>query len=42
MPLRNTISGEGLVHGVDERISVDSLKFGVRAMYEVVRKLVAE
>jgi acetylornithine deacetylase/succinyl-diaminopimelate desuccinylase-like protein len=42
MPLRNTISGEGLVHGVDERISIDSLKFGVGAMYEVVRKLVAE
>ena len=42
MPLRNTTSGEGLVHGVDERIAVDSLKFGVRAMYEVVRKLVAD
>ena len=42
MPLRNNASGEGLVHGVDERIAVDSLKFGARAMYEVVRKLVAE
>ena len=42
MPLRNTASGEGLVHGVDERIAVDSLKFGVRAMYEVVHNLVAE
>ena len=42
MPLRNTTTGEGLVHGVDERISVDSLKSGVRAMYEIVRKLAAE
>ena len=42
MPLRNNASGEGLVHGVDERISVDSLKFGVRAMYEIVHKLTAD
>jgi acetylornithine deacetylase/succinyl-diaminopimelate desuccinylase-like protein len=42
MPLRNTTSGEGLVHGVDERIAVDSLRFGVRAMYEIVRRLATE
>jgi len=42
MPHRSTPSGEGLVHGVDERVSVESLKFGIHAMYEIVRKLAAE
>lgn len=42
MPHRSTPSGEGLVHGVDERVSVESLKFGIRAMYEIVRKLAVE
>ncbi len=42
MPHRSTPSAEGLVHGVDERVSVESLHFGVRAMYEIVRELVAE
>jgi acetylornithine deacetylase/succinyl-diaminopimelate desuccinylase-like protein len=42
MPHRNAPSSEGLVHGVDERVSVDSLKFGIRAMYEIVRKLASE
>lgn len=42
MPHRSTPSGEGLVHGVDERVSVESLKFGLRALYEIVSKLVAE
>lgn len=42
MPHRSTPSGEGLVHGVDERASVDDLKFGIRAMYEIVRKLAAD
>jgi acetylornithine deacetylase/succinyl-diaminopimelate desuccinylase-like protein len=42
MPHRSTSSGEGLVHGVDERVSVESLKFGIHAMYEIVRKLTAE
>jgi acetylornithine deacetylase/succinyl-diaminopimelate desuccinylase-like protein len=41
MPLRN-ISSEGLVHGVDERISLDSLRSGVRSLYELVHKLTAE
>jgi acetylornithine deacetylase/succinyl-diaminopimelate desuccinylase-like protein len=31
-----------LVHGVDERASVDSIKFGIRAMYEIVRRLAAD
>jgi acetylornithine deacetylase/succinyl-diaminopimelate desuccinylase-like protein len=42
MPHRSTPSGEGLVHGVDERVSMESLKFGIHAMYEIVRKLAAE
>ena len=42
MPHRSTPSGESLVHGVDERISLERLNFGIRAMYEIVRKLAAE
>jgi len=42
MPHRSGPGSEGLVHGINERLSVDSLKFGIRAMYEVVRKLAAE
>jgi acetylornithine deacetylase/succinyl-diaminopimelate desuccinylase-like protein len=42
MPHRSTPSGEGLVHGVDERVTVESLNFGIRAMYEIVRKLASE
>jgi len=42
MPHRSTPSGEGLVHGVDERASVEDLKFGIRAMYEIVRRLAGE
>jgi acetylornithine deacetylase/succinyl-diaminopimelate desuccinylase-like protein len=42
MPLRNSASGEGLVHGIDERVSLESLKSGVRTMYDIVRKLAVE
>jgi acetylornithine deacetylase/succinyl-diaminopimelate desuccinylase-like protein len=42
MPLRNSSSGEGLVHGIDERVSIESLKAGTRALYDIVRKLVAD
>jgi len=42
MPHRSGPSGEGLVHGVDERVTVESLKFGIRAMVEIVRKLAAQ
>ncbi|HWH80466.1 MAG TPA: M20/M25/M40 family metallo-hydrolase [Candidatus Binatus sp.] len=42
MPHRSTPSSEGLVHGVDERASLDSLRFGIRAMYEIVGKLLVE
>ena len=41
MPLRN-IPSEGLVHGVNERISLDSLRSGVRSLYELVHNLAAE
>ena len=41
MPLRN-VASEGLVHGIDERISVDSLRLGIRALYELVHKLAVE
>ena len=42
MPLRNIPSEEGLVHGVNERISLDSLRSGVRSLYELVHKLTAQ
>ena len=42
MPHRSTPSGEGLVHGIDERVTVESLQFGIRAMVEIVRRLAAE
>jgi acetylornithine deacetylase/succinyl-diaminopimelate desuccinylase-like protein len=41
MPLRN-IPSEGLVHGVNERISLDSLRSGLRSLYELVHNLAAE
>jgi acetylornithine deacetylase/succinyl-diaminopimelate desuccinylase-like protein len=42
MPLRNIPSEEGLVHGVNERISLDSLRAGLQSLYELVHKLAAE
>jgi acetylornithine deacetylase/succinyl-diaminopimelate desuccinylase-like protein len=42
MPLRNIPSEEGLVHGVNERISIESLRSGVHSMYELVHKLAVE
>jgi acetylornithine deacetylase/succinyl-diaminopimelate desuccinylase-like protein len=42
MPHRSTPSSEGMVHGVDERMQLDDFNFGIRAMYEIVRKLMAE
>ena len=42
MPFRNIPSEEGLVHGVNERISLDSLRSGMRSLYELVHKLAAE
>jgi acetylornithine deacetylase/succinyl-diaminopimelate desuccinylase-like protein len=40
LPQRSTPNSEGLVHGVDERISVERLNAAIRAMYEIVSKLV--
>ena len=42
MPLRNAPSEGGMVHGIDERIAVESLRAGIRGMYELVHKLAAE
>jgi acetylornithine deacetylase/succinyl-diaminopimelate desuccinylase-like protein len=42
MPLRNPASDSGLVHGVDERMTIDSLRAGLRGIYEIVHKLAAE
>jgi acetylornithine deacetylase/succinyl-diaminopimelate desuccinylase-like protein len=42
MPRRTPPSSEGLVHGVDERMHLESFNFGIRAMYEIVRQLAAE
>lgn len=42
LPNRSSSANEGLVHGIDERMSVESLKSGVHAMYEIVRRLVLE
>jgi acetylornithine deacetylase/succinyl-diaminopimelate desuccinylase-like protein len=42
MPLRNSPSEGGMVHGVDERITIDSLRAGMRGIYELVYRLAAE
>ena len=42
MPHRSTPGSEGMVHGVDERMRLDDFNSGIRAMYEIVRKLAAE
>jgi acetylornithine deacetylase/succinyl-diaminopimelate desuccinylase-like protein len=42
MPLRRTAGEESRVHGLDERVSIENLKIGIRMMYDLVRKLVAE
>jgi acetylornithine deacetylase/succinyl-diaminopimelate desuccinylase-like protein len=42
IPLRTTASGEGLVHGVNERISLETLHGGIRAMYDMVSSLATQ
>ena len=42
LPQRSTASGEGLVHGVDERIAIERLTTAMRGMHEIVSKLVVE
>jgi acetylornithine deacetylase/succinyl-diaminopimelate desuccinylase-like protein len=41
MPFKLTRQ-EVRLHGNDERLSVDNVKFGTRVMYEIVRKLAAQ
>ena len=42
LPRRSLPSEEGMVHGVNERVSVEDLKNDVQAMYEIVRKLTVD
>lgn len=42
LPQRSTPNSEGLVHGVDERMPVERLTSAIRAMYEIVSKLVVD
>ncbi|HEY7553529.1 MAG TPA: M20/M25/M40 family metallo-hydrolase [Candidatus Binatia bacterium] len=42
MPLRNSPSQGGMVHGIDERITIESLRAGLRGMYELVHRLAAQ
>jgi len=42
MPFRLTDQEAALLHGNDERLSVENVKFGTRFMYEIVRKMAAE
>lgn len=42
LPRRSRPSEEGMVHGINERVSVESVKSDIRAMYDLVRKLAVE
>ena len=42
LPRRSRPSEESMVHGVNERVSVEDLKSDVREMYKIVRKLAVE
>jgi len=42
LPQRSTPSSDGLVHGVDERMSVERLTGALHAMYELVSRLLVE
>ena len=42
MPHRRGPAEEGLAHGINERIPVASLRFGIRALYDIVRTLAAD
>lgn len=42
LPHRSRPSEEGLVHGLNERVSVEGLKADVRAMHDLLRRLVAD
>ena len=42
MPFKLTDRENALLHGNDERLSVENLKLGTRVMYEIVRRMAAE
>jgi len=42
LPRRSRPIEDGLVHGINERVSVEGIKSDVRAMYEIVHKLSVE
>ena len=42
LPRRSRPSETGMVHGINERVSVESLKSDIRAMYEIVSQLATE
>jgi acetylornithine deacetylase/succinyl-diaminopimelate desuccinylase-like protein len=42
VPMRASVRGDNLVHGIDERVSLDNLRFGVRMMHELVTQLVTD
>lgn len=41
-PMKMTHKDLALLHGNDERVSVENVKFGTRMLYEIVRRIVAE
>ena len=42
MPFKLTDKEAALLHGNDERLSVENVKFGTRVMYEIVRRMAGE
>jgi len=42
LPQRTTSRSEGLVHGINERVEIERLKWALRGMYEIVSKLALE
>ena len=39
IPMRSTEGGESLVHGIDERVSLESFRSAIGAMFEIVQPL---
>ena len=42
LPMRSSAGGESLVHGNNERLSLENFNFAIRAMFELMEKLTAE
>jgi acetylornithine deacetylase/succinyl-diaminopimelate desuccinylase-like protein len=42
IPRRSTPAAEGLAHGIDERMSVESFNLALRTMFDLVRRLAAQ